>query len=736
MNAFAFSSLLTGVSCALMAGIVYLTNRAGRVNQLWSIFCLAVSLWGFGALLAGMTPRPDLALTFWRIAHVGVIFIPILFYHFVLVYTDAPQSRYLTAGYAVTVLFLIADILSLLVTRVRYLFGTFYYNASSTPLYALFTVFFFAVIVWGHVRLWVHIQHMKVREQRLHANWLFLGTSIGFLGGATSFLPVFGVDFYPIGNFTVPLFPLMMSYAILRYRLIELNLAITKGASFLVIYTVALGLPLYVGSQYQPLLSTALGAFWWAAPVMLMGLLASLAPWIYIAVQKRAESKLLGERRGYQKVLWQASRGMTEIRELPRLLRLVVHVVTKTVGLTNAAVYLNDGKDEAFELKTERYQSNRQAAAVDLLAPNSPLVEWIKQTKQPIVLDRLYSQLGQQPAKSAVGRRMVGVLTQLKELEAAVLVPSFSQDKLIGFVLLGKKRSGYHFTNDDLQMFSTLANQAALAIENARFYQEDKQRQAALFHAATLASLGTMASSMGHQVNNRFNVVSVIASTQKLKLKEILSRNGQDIEGYRKALNDCLAQFDSLQEEAVRGGQIFTAIRKIVRPSADGHKPLSLKAAVQAGIDIVQYKVRLDEIDFHVDVAPELQLVGDVAQLGECFLNLIDNGYDAIKIKESRLKPEGYRGAIRIVARTVVEEGRSWVVIEVFDNGIGMTEKERDHLFIPFFTTKATVEKGTGLGLYVIKKIIEAHKGRIAVDSEHHVSTTFTIRLPAIGGPA
>ena len=64
------------------------------------------------------------------------------------------------------------------------------------------------------------------------------------------------------------------------------------------------------------------------------------------------------------------------------------------------------------------------------------------------------------------------------------------------------------------------------------------------------------------------------------------------------------------------------------------------------------------------------------------------------------------------------------------DNGIGMTEEEAEQLFVPFFTTKATSEKGTGLGLFIIKKVLEVHGGTIEVRTAYGEGSTFAVRLP------
>ena len=280
-----------------------------------------------------------------------------------------------------------------------------------------------------------------------------------------------------------------------------------------------------------------------------------------------------------------------------------------------------------------------------------------------------------------------------------------------------------------------------------------------MFHAATLASLGTMASSMGHQVNNRFNVVSVVSSTQKYKIKELLSNGSEDAEKLREALQECYEQFGSLEEEAIRGGQVVASIRKLARPATGGHQPIALSAAIQAGVDVVQHKIKLDQVDFKVEVPDDLPPIeGDLSQLGECFLNFVDNAYDAIKTKD-QLIAEGklpyangttpYRGMIRITAalkdphlpaldarlrsakRSEASGAQAGTVhIEVADTGIGVEPEGVSKLFVPFYTTKATAEKGTGLGLYVIKKIIEAHGGTIQMRSKYGEGTTFTIELP------
>jgi len=115
-------------------------------------------------------------------------------------------------------------------------------------------------------------------------------------------------------------------------------------------------------------------------------------------------------------------------------------------------------------------------------------------------------------------------------------------------------------------------------------------------------------------------------------------------------------------------------------------------------------------------------------QLEEVFFNLIDNAYDAITERHTTFKEKNYRGRITFSTRNRPD---NVLEITVEDNGIGVKESHVNKLFTPFFTTKTSSRRGTGLGLYVIKKIItDNHKGRISFESEYQIGTRFIIELP------
>ena len=108
--------------------------------------------------------------------------------------------------------------------------------------------------------------------------------------------------------------------------------------------------------------------------------------------------------------------------------------------------------------------------------------------------------------------------------------------------------------------------------------------------------------------------------------------------------------------------------------------------------------------------------------------NLFDNAYDAMMQRKEELKEEGYVPTVSITAEILGNEA----IVHFQDNGIGVKDDDREKLFTPFFTTKATSRKGTGLGLYVIRKIIEDnHGGKIEMSSHYREGTGFLLRIPA-----
>ena len=723
----AFCYLLFGIFCLIK-------NRTRRINQLWSLSSLMIAIWSFGLGKVVSSDSLQSAQAWLVIHYIGAILIPPTFLHYTFELTETPTriQKQLFFWYPLFLSFLFLNFFKQdLIVRVSASKPFFHYYTDVAPLYYFYAVSFFLCIAEAFI---VQVRALSRKDigqmRRLQLVYMFAATSFGFFGGATAFFPVFGWPIFPWGMYLVILYPLLMTYAIVRHRLLDIQLVVTRTGIFVLIYCIVIGIPAFLIFQMRDLLERQLGVNWWLLPAGSFSLLSFIGPFIYMTVQRRAEAVLSREQKAYQQTLLQASRGMTLIKDLTRLLTLIVHILTKTIRITHARIFLWDSGSKQFICKAARGDHHKQGS--DAISEIAALIQHIQKTKEPLVLEEIRAQ------GSAVLKLSDEVIREMEKLDAAVIVPSFVQDRLLGFVVLGDKKSKRLYTESDLDTLATLANQAALAIENCIFLSEFENQQMHFFQTAKMADLGTMASGISHQVNNRFNTIGIGAEYTTMRdlkqLKKFMEEH--NLPGLKPIIESLEDTMQKIRDDASKGGEIAENLLNFSRKS-EGFQAVDLDKAVQTCIRLWGCKRDLSLIDFENKVSQDLPKIhGNFSQVEEVLFNLMDNAYDATLMKREAWelgkleKPEGeWKGKVSVSARPFQREDKNYLEIAIQDNGIGMDAATRQHIFIPFFTTKGSAIKGTGLGLYVMKRIVEAHEGEIQVDSEYGVGTTFRVLL-------
>jgi len=232
-------------------------------------------------------------------------------------------------------------------------------------------------------------------------------------------------------------------------------------------------------------------------------------------------------------------------------------------------------------------------------------------------------------------------------------------------------------------------------------------------HKDKLASLGEMAASIAHELNNPLSSISFAV---QLLLRDVpqASRQRQHLEmvgrnvGKIQRLAEALTNF-SRPSEASRG---FVDVGKVL----DEASLLS------------EHEFRSRDVEVTRAIQPELPAVwASESQLHHVFLNLLRNAAQAVESRKIALEEKcAFCGAVRVEAG---HGNNGFVWVEVTDNGAGIHPEYQDRLFTPFFTTKARGQ-GTGLGLYIVKQILDDLGGRVEVSSTVDLGTTFRIHLP------
>lgn len=231
--------------------------------------------------------------------------------------------------------------------------------------------------------------------------------------------------------------------------------------------------------------------------------------------------------------------------------------------------------------------------------------------------------------------------------------------------------------------------------------------QATLAHVTRLTSMGELAASIAHEINQP--LAAVITSGESCK--RWINRPEPNLEEARRSL-------DRVIQNSARVSDVITCIRALSRQSEVQRKVESFDDIVRDALTLMQHDIALHEVRSHAQFgSPDALIKGDRVQLQQVIINLIINACQAMANVHDRAR------VLRI--NTSVQHDEA--VLEIADSGTGIAEDVLSSLFDPFFTTKPT---GLGMGLSICRSIIEFHGGRIWVGSTAGVGTQFMFAIP------
>lgn len=236
---------------------------------------------------------------------------------------------------------------------------------------------------------------------------------------------------------------------------------------------------------------------------------------------------------------------------------------------------------------------------------------------------------------------------------------------------------------------------------------ESRRFQAQIAQSEKLSSLGRMIAAVAHELNNPLS--TVIGYAQLAGATPPGEKLGK--------------RLDVVAREAQRCRKIVQNLLRFSRPHAPERRRVNLNEVVENVLALVSYPVRKDGIRIETDLDPAIPaLMGDAHELEQAVLNLVNNAHQA-------LREAGRRGTIRVQTASPAPDR---IVLGIRDDGPGIPEALRARVFDPFFTTKRPGE-GTGLGLWLVYGTVEAHGGRIDLDTREGEGALFRISLPAAG---
>jgi signal transduction histidine kinase len=293
-----------------------------------------------------------------------------------------------------------------------------------------------------------------------------------------------------------------------------------------------------------------------------------------------------------------------------------------------------------------------------------------------------------------------------------VAIPMAVGERTVGLIVVGAREP---LSPQEVDLLSTMASQAAVAIEKAQLFA-NLQRQMAvleqtqfqLMQSAKLATIGELAAFVAHEINNPLTSVLGYASL-------ILSETPPD--------DPRRADLEVIEKEALRARAIVRDLLGYARQTDTAMEQTRVNDALEAILPLIRRRAEAQNVRIAARLDPHVPpILADVNQLKQVFINILNNAIDAM--------PTG--GQVEVSTRQTTGNGSGpQVEITFQDTGVGIPPDKLDRIFDPFFTTKED-GKGTGLGLPISKRIVERHGGSIAVESTPGRGTRFTIYLPAV----
>ncbi|MDD5475514.1 MAG: ATP-binding protein [Syntrophales bacterium] len=700
-------------------------DRKHSLNRLFAVICFLGGLANTNMILVTAVTQEDLALRIDRLVYIVFIFSVPLYLQFTHSCLDVSRKWLEKAVYAVTFSILPFTQSEYFIRGHQlYYFGRI---AQAGPLFHLFLALAAAVVIYCLFLFLKGIHNAGSNHRRNRLKYIFFGFGVGTLLFSLNAVPASGIALYPPGHFTfIP--ALVLAYGVLKHDLLDIKTALGTGIFYLFFAgTVTL---LYIVIIYA--LSHYLKDFPGISPLVLAPVLAIPVFFIFDPLRKKIEH--LMERyffRGshnYRLMLKELSGKLTSLLRLEEIGNYLADSIYTTLNPSAVSLWVFNRATEELELEKTR---GHFTVDLPLIRKNiiQPLKLLFRDTQSPLSIFSLTAGNMADDVKSKLG-------LFFESSRISLIFPILFKDNLSGVMLVGEKKSGDLYSSEDIELLATIANQAAVAVTNARSLEElekmnqllekkvaertehltklieEKERtRQQLIRSESLAAIGQLVAGTAHELNNPLTGAS---SLLELSL-ETLSESEYHRERYADVLDDLAFSLKELK----RAGAIIRSLLSLSRQTDELMEPVDINLVLQDALRILHSSRRNANAEIVVDFdahAPAIE--GNFAHLGQAFINIIKNAMQSLP---------AHGGIVNLISR--YNSDRDCILVECRDNGCGIAAHQIGEVCKPFMTTKA-VGEGTGLGMYITHEIIRGHEGLLHIESSLEKGTRVKVEIP------
>jgi signal transduction histidine kinase len=692
----------------LIIGVMVLQMKPHlRASKAFFLFCASISIWFVGSFDAQAVYLFDqMTFFFW-------IFSPLFGIYLMFIFPSDAKLKGITHNIVSIFFLFVSGMLFVLQFIFFYNYEIWKYINTASWIYVVLSTMIFPISP-----LVTYLNPASALEKQ-RAQIILLGCVFGLLVPASvvACITVFKISLpYNLMALPVIIFPVSIAYSIVKHKLFDIDVIIEKAITY----------GLLTGAVGCVFALTVLGfnvAFakygGWKNPaffVILSGFLVIALNPLKNRIQDLVDLTFFRKKYDYRGTVEEVSYAMTSLLSLEKIIDKIIEIVENTMFSNPVSVFIYNqdlGSYERYYKKGEVRSSQDTTLEEDNILIQQLNFHGNEIFKEDLIADERYFHNSQK------------LMPEFERFNASLIIPLFFKKQLIGFIALGDKKSGLSYTSRDVNLLKLMANQSAIALENALAFKlvedyakrlektnkELKDTQAQLVHAEKMSAIGQLAAGVAHEIRNPLNIIE--GARYYISTYMMDKENAEVVGEY----------LDYIKHEIDRTNRLIDSLLKFSKAEPPYFERVNINSVLENVVILVRKQLSDNDINLTLSLDEDLpQIMADPNQLWQVFINIILNAVQAM--------PKG--GDFSIVTSTRWDEFASGndhqIYIHFKDTGIGIDREDISKIFDPFFTKK---DMGTGLGLSIAYKIIEKHKGRIIVESEKGTGTTITIELPS-----
>lgn len=678
---------------------VWTKHKSSSMHRYFFLLCFSMFIWLAAYAIAYSTESVALAVACAKAACTSVAFVTLFIYHFVVVFLDLKtETKYLKIIYVATIGFLVGFVFTnIFLNGVHNYFWGFYSKAGILhPLYLIIT---YLTLLRCFYLLFKHRSGNGSEIKRGQIKYLLIAFVL-VTPATIDYIPKYGFEIYPFGFIFVLIFSLVTGYAIIKHQLLDIEVIIRRTAVFAGLFAFVYGAFTVVTILGNQFFKDTLGWNQWVAMIPTVFIITFALRPLEIFLTNITERFLFQKKYDYKELLKVFTNEILTVLDLQELTNRTVIGLNNIIKLESASVLLHDRELKNYKVVAAFGLKNRDL----IFKEDDTLISYINAMHEPIQRDKHSDKLEGHSA----------LREDFTLLNARLCLPLVLHDELLGVLTLGMKKSGEDYTDEDIDILMTLARTEAIAISNARLFDELSKTQAEAAQREKMAVIGTLAAGINHEICNPLGIVRGQCEMFLLNFKDGFYKD--------KSPEEMTKIFTEIMSKVIKETDRATAITKklsgFAKPSKRADfEEVSVEREVEEVLGLIGHEMKLNNIDVQRHFPSGLpHIFADKKQIEEVLFNIIRNAAQAIDKKQGLITVSGHA------------ESES-VVVKIIDNGMGIPQAKLGEIFHPFYTTKAP-GKGTGLGLFIVKQVVERNNGSIQVESEPGAGTTFTLKFP------